>query len=489
MSKPVVLASPPNNPLMPDISSTDDAGSAVYVVLEKHVWTKEEGEMLLDLYDENRERFKTPGIRKIGIWAEIAKSINSRFGSEFSGEQCHQKLRNFKNDFHKVMMLEKKDCRHFERLHRIFLQSATKPSQSPAALKRKLTQLAGSKLGNTADGGSTQKKQCISLPNFQPWPILSKPSLNHKKVNAKQNTSKKISQGPEETLSESYRYGERKEFGCTNLYADFNSASSSSLTVLPVVSVEPPSCCNPASLTSVKLVASSHSLSNDSTYCSMSNKAPTMVCCSVTNSSQQNVVADKSHTVSRSPSNELLLEKTDIHKIIKGDEVSDKARLPVPLYYYSRQYPTNIVSGEDQATEGQSLSHCERSSIRKPKKSLSNKNGGKTALGIIRALCNGKKSKELYTSQQNKDTSLHETDGERQSRTESNEGGSDDISTLVHTIDKWRSESEEREKARIKRENEREKRQEERHKENLILTSRFVDLFEALLHKIDSSTE
>eukprot|EP00794_Sanderia_malayensis_P018924 gene18924-20828_t len=136
--------------------------------VEKRVWSTEEGEMLLDMYEANKDRFKDPSVRKMGIWREICQAINQRFNADFTPERCHQKLRNFKNDFQKVIMLEKRDCRHFDRLHKIFLKSLDKPLQSPAALKRRLTQLARpttKSKGQKAD--VPEKKRRTVFPGFK----------------------------------------------------------------------------------------------------------------------------------------------------------------------------------------------------------------------------------------------------------------------------------------------------------------------------------
>ncbi len=147
-------------------SATIPPSDKTIVISEKRVWTKEEGEMLLDLYEEYRDRFKNPGVRKNLLWAEICAAINNKLHSGFSPDRCHQKLRNFKNDFQKIIMLEKKDCRHFDRLHRIFLQSSNKPLQNPADLKRKLSQLAGPKTSGK-ESGTPEKRPKTILPDFR----------------------------------------------------------------------------------------------------------------------------------------------------------------------------------------------------------------------------------------------------------------------------------------------------------------------------------
>ena len=165
----------PNSMSMPYISSEEATRVVAQLVpptaiphpgVDKRVWSIKQGEMLLDLYESNKEKFKDPSVKKMRIWGDICEAINDTTTGDFTPDQCHQKLRNFKNDFQKVIMLEKKDCRHFERLHKIFLQSAKKPLQNPEALKRKLGQLAGPKAPGSENGAS-EKRPRVSLPDFR----------------------------------------------------------------------------------------------------------------------------------------------------------------------------------------------------------------------------------------------------------------------------------------------------------------------------------
>lgn len=89
---------------------------------DKHVWSKSEVELLLDLYEENKEQLKDPRVRKTKIWDDIAKKIRERLDSEVNGCQCNQKFRNLKADFQKVLEHNgrpgnfKRVCKYYDRL-------------------------------------------------------------------------------------------------------------------------------------------------------------------------------------------------------------------------------------------------------------------------------------------------------------------------------------------------------------------------------------
>ena len=497
LNMPIVPAPLPKIPPVSEFSnaSTSFTNCTGNVVVEKHVWTKEEGEMLLDLYDANRDQFKNPGVRKIGVWADIAKTINIKFGSEFSAEQCHQKLRNFKNDFHKVMMLEKKDCRHFERLHRIFLQSAVKPTQSPAALKRKLTQLAGSKPVNTAMPPN-QKKRCVSFPNFRPRTILPKPSQNKDKISTFTNCSIEKSSFQSSKSSNTPHFQGLKQYPSSVSYVD-QSLTPSSSAIYSVVSLSHHGPAIPivsqakSQNTPGKSPSSCASLCDNPIYSGMFKDTPTMINCTKVNSSMQ-ANSKMGRNVTNAPSLEIILDKGDIEKITEnGESENEDAGLPVPVYYYSSKNPNNVMteSNEDLLVEC-ALPNNESSNKTVTQKDVPDKNCNRTTLGFIKALFDKKDSNKSRDSRSKDEAKAQVSESNQSCRQGSIEHASkSDISRLIETLDNWRNESIEREEARVFREKERDKRNEEMHRENLKLTSRFVDLFEALLLKINSSTE
>ena len=89
---------------------------------DKHVWSKAEVELLLDLYEQNKDQLKDPRVRKTKIWDDIAKKIHERLDSEVNGCQCNQKFRNLKADFQKVLEHNgrpgnfKRVCKYYDRL-------------------------------------------------------------------------------------------------------------------------------------------------------------------------------------------------------------------------------------------------------------------------------------------------------------------------------------------------------------------------------------
>lgn len=89
---------------------------------DKHVWTKQEVELLLDLYETYKEQLKDPRVRKTKIWEDIAQIIRDRLESDVNGCQCNQKFRNLKADFQKVVEHNgrpgtfKRVCKYYDRL-------------------------------------------------------------------------------------------------------------------------------------------------------------------------------------------------------------------------------------------------------------------------------------------------------------------------------------------------------------------------------------
>ena len=473
----------------------------INLIVEKHVWSKEQAEMLLDLYDENRDKFKNPAVRKIGIWGDIATEINTKFGTEFSAEQCHQKLRNFKNDFQKVMMLEKKDCRHFERLHRIFLQSAVKPSQSPAALKRKLSQLAGPK--NAGTNTPSEKKRRINLPDFR-----SRSLARNNQTNV-QRTANKKSVMPSNTNDlqsrpqpKDYDYVIGKQGIATFSYRDSNLSvrTEASRNFIPTglqgTFVAPSATDNTANLV-------------DDVEKSLSYSVPTIV-------SSVNGVYSAVH------------ETAEVYRAKEAKKDSDKTMnvsqmipeietngLPVPMYYFSSKGLRCSIDdprGSENVTNAFS-SGSSTGALEQPQLSTSKGNfatptssNEKSALGFIRGLFDNKKnreaSKQATISQEAVVKVAVPADNERASEEDKvgkgcgrtiidlTDGQSNDsIKQLFDAVNKWRVEAQEMEKARVQREIEAERRTDERHRENLLMTARFIELFEKLVSKVSSSVD
>ena len=566
------------------------------VVVEKHVWSKEEGETLLDMYDENRDKFKNPAVRKIGIWADIAKTINSKFGSDFTAEQCHQKLRNFKNDFQKVMMLEKKDCRHFERLHRIFLQSALRPSQSPAALKRKLTQLAGTKpedlKPNSGNQNTNPKRRRVSFPDFRSRPILPKPQANHSqnsRPEVKCKTTYQISGNTNQVASKkhgtstSYPRSIMQSNSTSSVNNNSNNyipwphptantyASNVHLATTINQNKNLKSMVPDVNPTPGPTVFESNKKRNSPVIINMLDDTPTMV---EYQAARSNIGTNDGTAVSSGTIKVVQSDKTsDKNGTETNDELITTNDLPVPVYYYSRkeleplphdvingastvEYPDyGVVVNEDRmrgvAITASQISqsqisqsqmnhatlnekamneasiremHKKETRIHEPEKrkaqtswiqendsnkhendvdsssvtsssATSSKTAGKSSLSLLRGLFDSKKSKAHQTpaDEVNDDKTMTEnnahSDNDKTVIDLTDSQRIDKLSLVAESLDKWRQQNAEFEKARIKREMEREQRQEERHQENLKMTSNFIKLFEMMVSKINGSSE
>ena len=481
-SSSVTLLTPGTERTNPSLSRPNASA-----VVDKHVWTKEESEMLLDMYEANRDNFRNPGIRKIGVWANIAKIINLKFGSEFSAQQCHQKLRNFKNDFHKVMMLEKKDCRHFERLHRLFLQSAAKPSQSPAALKRKLTQLAGSKPGN-ASGPSNQKKLCTTFSSSPSCSILPGLDQSKQENTTSANSFTEGSSTENRKIVQTNKHNGASKFSSNIAYLEQSSAPlPSSVVTFPV---ELPSYQGQSKAAATHKKQLSSSFSPNSTDVSAGGIKEPVVCCPKVDDQKQKMDRSASNLVNKPPQ-EIILDKSDIETILKnGEAEKGKNGLPVPLYYFSNKNPNKVLVGQGQdAFVERNVSQNQSISQARSQNGAFGRNSKKTPLEVFKTLfdtsSNRKSNKPVNIDK--KHTCI--TENNQRSRAESTkQTTTGDISKLVETIDKWRNESLEREAARIIREKERDNRLEEMHRENVNLTSRFIDIFETLLARMNSSS-
>ena len=89
---------------------------------DKHVWSKAEVELLLDMYETYKEQLKDPRVRKTKVWEDVARVLQERLDSDVNGCQCNQKFRNLKADFQKVMEHNgrpgnfKRVCKYYDRL-------------------------------------------------------------------------------------------------------------------------------------------------------------------------------------------------------------------------------------------------------------------------------------------------------------------------------------------------------------------------------------
>ena len=92
---------------------------------DKHIWTKQEVELLLDLYEEHKVKLQDPRVRKTKVWEDIAKQIHDKLDADVNGCQCNQKFRNMKADYQKVVEHNarsgsfRKTCKYFERLEKL----------------------------------------------------------------------------------------------------------------------------------------------------------------------------------------------------------------------------------------------------------------------------------------------------------------------------------------------------------------------------------
>ena len=94
-------------------------------VEDKHIWTKQEVELLLDLYEEHKSKLQDPRVRKTKVWDDIAKHIHEKLDTDVNGCQCNQKFRNMKADYQKVVEHNaragsfRKTCKYYDRLEKL----------------------------------------------------------------------------------------------------------------------------------------------------------------------------------------------------------------------------------------------------------------------------------------------------------------------------------------------------------------------------------
>jgi len=92
---------------------------------DKHIWTKQEVELLLDLYEEHKSKLQDPRVRKTKVWDDIAKHIHEKLEADVNGCQCNQKFRNMKADYQKVVEHNaragsfRKTCKYYDRLEKL----------------------------------------------------------------------------------------------------------------------------------------------------------------------------------------------------------------------------------------------------------------------------------------------------------------------------------------------------------------------------------
>ena len=97
---------------------------------DKHVWSKSEIELLLDLYESYKDQLKDPRVRKTKVWDDVARIIREKVDSDVTGCQCNQKFRNLKADFQKVLDHNgrpgnfKRVCKYYDRLANILSYQA-----------------------------------------------------------------------------------------------------------------------------------------------------------------------------------------------------------------------------------------------------------------------------------------------------------------------------------------------------------------------------
>ncbi|XP_012553589.1 uncharacterized protein LOC101237947 [Hydra vulgaris] len=121
--------SPPYIDKAPTLSQKDDStqnsdqpSPSTTPLEDKHVWSKAEVELLLDLYEKNQDQLKDPRVRKTRVWEDIATAIRESLDSDVNGCQCNQKFRNLKADFQKVQEHNgrpgnfKRICKYYDRL-------------------------------------------------------------------------------------------------------------------------------------------------------------------------------------------------------------------------------------------------------------------------------------------------------------------------------------------------------------------------------------
>lgn len=107
---------------------------------DKHVWSKGEVELLLDLYETYKDQLKDPRVRKTKVWEDVARIIRERLDSDVNGCQCNQKFRNLKADFQKVLEHNgrpgnfKRVCKYYERLASILNYSGNPNFMHPNSM-------------------------------------------------------------------------------------------------------------------------------------------------------------------------------------------------------------------------------------------------------------------------------------------------------------------------------------------------------------------
>ena len=104
---------------------------------DKHVWSKSEIELLLDLYETYKDQLKDPRVRKTKVWDDVARIIREKLDSDVTGCQCNQKFRNLKADFQKVLDHNgrpgnfKRVCKYYDRLASILSYQGQPPRGYP----------------------------------------------------------------------------------------------------------------------------------------------------------------------------------------------------------------------------------------------------------------------------------------------------------------------------------------------------------------------
>jgi hypothetical protein len=110
---------------------------------DKHIWRKQEVELLLDLYEKEKEKLIDPRMRKTRIWEKIAHEISEKLSTDINACQCNQKFRNMKAEFYKVRefnsksVQQKKTCKNFDRLERLLTPDCSETPDSNSEMKLK----------------------------------------------------------------------------------------------------------------------------------------------------------------------------------------------------------------------------------------------------------------------------------------------------------------------------------------------------------------
>lgn len=130
-------------------------------VEDKHIWTKQEIELLLDLYEEYKSKLQDPRVRKTKVWDDIARQIHDKLEADVNGCQCNQKFRNMKADYQKVVEHNaragsfRKTCKYYDRLEKLLTPvSETERFKTDELNGAYAVNGFGSKAGTPNSGGS-----------------------------------------------------------------------------------------------------------------------------------------------------------------------------------------------------------------------------------------------------------------------------------------------------------------------------------------------